>query len=81
VTTIIKQAKRASQASNRRSIAIARLRMGLSMAAAERLAGDDEFTVLAALPQPYRPHVVEATQDVSVLRSHYSNSKQARETI
>jgi hypothetical protein len=75
VTTIIKQAKRASQASNRRSIAIARLRMGLSMAAAERLAGDDEFTALAALPQPYRPHVVEVTHDVSVLRSHYSNSK------
>ena len=74
MTTIIKQAKRASQASNRRSIAIARLRMGLSMAAGERLPGDDALTALAAMAQRYRPHVVKVTQDVSVLQAHYSNS-------
>lgn len=75
MTTIIKQAKRASQASKRRSIAIARLRMGLSMAAAERLPGDDALAAFAAQAQRYRPHVVEVTQDSSVLQAHYSNAK------
>lgn len=66
---ILKRAKRASQASNRRSTARARLRVALSMQT-ETLPGDDALKAFAGQARSYRPHVVAATQDLSVLQAH-----------
>ena len=71
MTTTLQRAKRASQASNRRSTARARLRVALSTHT-ETLPGDEALKSFAAQARSYRPHVVTATQDVSVLQAHYS---------
>ncbi|MDR6208180.1 hypothetical protein [Paraburkholderia graminis] len=70
MATILNHAKRASQASNRRSTARARLRIALSMQT-EALPGDDALKAFAAQARRYRPHVVTATQDLSVLQAHH----------
>jgi len=38
----------------------------------ETLPGDEALKSFAAQARSYRPHVVTATQDVSVLQAHYS---------
>jgi len=70
MATILKHAKRASQASNRRSTVRVRLRIALSMQT-EPMPGDDALKASAAQARRYRPHVVAATQDLSVLQAHY----------
>ena len=69
MTTILNRAKRASLASNRHSEAKARLRIALSMDTRE-LPG---IELLSSQARRYRPHVVEVTQDLSVLQAHYTN--------
>ncbi|WP_157055868.1 hypothetical protein [Candidatus Burkholderia verschuerenii] len=69
MTKISQRAKRASLASHRRSAAMARLRMALSMDTGE-LPG---IASIASPARRYRPHVIEVTQDLSVLQAHYSN--------
>ncbi len=69
MTTILQRAKHASRASHRRSAGMARLRMALSMDTGE-LPG---IAGVASRARRYRPHVVELTQDLSVLQAHYLN--------
>jgi len=38
----------------------------------ETLPGDEELKSFATQVRSYRPHVVAATQDLSVLQAHYS---------
>lgn len=71
MATTLKRAKRASQASNRRSTARAQLREALSMQT-ETLPGDEALRSFAAQARSYRLHVVAATQDLSVLQAHYT---------
>ncbi|SDR61177.1 hypothetical protein [Paraburkholderia tuberum] len=68
MATILKHAVHASLASHRRSAATARLRVALSMDTGEF----PDVEMLASQARAYRPHVVEATQDLSVLQAHYS---------
>ncbi|MCA8205142.1 hypothetical protein LGM71_29315 [Burkholderia sp. AU33545] len=61
-------------ASCHRTEAMARFRVALSKDALEipQLPG---LASIAAQAHRYRPHVVERTQDVSVLQAQYSNAK------
>lgn len=71
MAAIRRQIKRASLASHRRCVATARLRVALSMET-EQLPGDGALAAFAAQARRYRPHVVVATQDLSMLQAHYS---------
>ncbi|PTQ98422.1 hypothetical protein C8K18_1074 [Paraburkholderia sp. GV068] len=68
MTTIRKQAARASFASHRRSAAKARLRVALSIDTGEL----PSVKILASHGQAYRPHVVKAMQDLNVLQAQYA---------
>ncbi|SOE98079.1 hypothetical protein SAMN05446635_6037 [Burkholderia sp. OK233] len=72
MATILEPVKRASLARNRRAAAMARLRVALSIHTVDtrQLPG---VAILAAQAQRYRPHVVEVTQDSSLLQAHSSN--------
>lgn len=69
--TILKQAKRAAQASNRRAAARARLRVALSMQT-DALPGDEALAAFATQARRYRPHVVEVTQDLRALQADHA---------
>ncbi|WP_176328938.1 hypothetical protein [Burkholderia vietnamiensis] len=71
MAAIRKLAKRISLANYRRSAATARLRVALSMET-ESLAGGEALAAFGAQAQRYRPHVVVAKQDLSVLQAHYA---------
>ncbi|WP_321874509.1 hypothetical protein [Burkholderia ubonensis] len=67
MTTILKQAKRASQASKRWSALRARLRVALSMET-EALPGHEALAAFAANARRYLPPVVFVAQDLNVLQ-------------
>ncbi|WP_325086040.1 hypothetical protein [Burkholderia contaminans] len=71
MAAIRKHVKRATLACHRRSAAMALLRRALSTET-EPLLGDEALAAFAALAQRYRPHAVVATQDLTVLKAHYS---------
>lgn len=79
MATILKQAKRASQASNRRYAVRTRLRIALALSMQrDALPGDAALKEFAAHARRYRSQVVEVTQDLSALQAR--NGKQATKT-